>query len=188
MWREKLFLTTVYQEVPLSSNMSGPSKITATDLPHSGSANSSKKRAAFAELAHDDSLAADNAAVLPSGAARCCAYKKGSDIRCSRPAYPGSLFCSQDHSGWDTKANGTTHRVYTEADIDEDGAPQATPENLDGESQTVSLRTREINQIQLPRSCLVLFKVSLRSLLRMPTSPNLNRRRCFPGGQRTRHF
>ena len=107
--------------------MSDPSKITAAELPHSGSANSSKKKVTFAELAHEGSLAAYNAAILPSGAARCCAYKKGSDIRCSRPAYPGSFFCSQDHSGWDTKANGTTHRVYTEAAIGEDGAPQATP-------------------------------------------------------------
>ena len=106
---------------------SDPSKITAAELPHSGSANSSKKKVTFAELAHEGSLAAYNAAILPSGAARCCAYKKGSDIRCSRPAYPGSFFCSQDHSGWDTKANGTTHRVYTEAAIGEDGAPQATP-------------------------------------------------------------
>ena len=107
--------------------MSDPSKITAAELPHSGSANSSKKKVTFTELAHEGSLAAYNAAILPSGAARCCAYKKGSDIRCSRPAYPGSFFCSQDHSGWDTRANGTTHRVYTEAAIGEDGAPQATP-------------------------------------------------------------
>jgi hypothetical protein len=109
--------------------MSDQSKVSSAKLPHTtGSAKFSKKQTTFADMASGVNLTAENAASLPSGAARCYAYKKSSNIRCSKPAYPGSRFCSQDHLNWDKKADGAAYRVYTAGDTCEEGDPQATSE------------------------------------------------------------
>ena len=123
--------------------MPNTSKITTSDLPRSGSAKPSTNRITFAQPVRGDDASANNAVILPSGAPRCYTYKKDSNIRCSQPAYPGSRFCSQDHENWDKKANGTTHRVYTAADTDEELAPPDTSEEHDRAPNLESSHSRE---------------------------------------------
>ena len=128
-----------------------PNRITASDLPRPDSANPPTNRITFTEPDRRDDVSANNAAALPSGAPRCHAYKKSSNTRCSRPAYPGSLFCSQDHQNWDKKANGTTHRVFTAADTDEELAPPDTSEEHDGAPNLEASHSKKETVIDCPR-------------------------------------
>ena len=109
-------------------------KITGASLPTSGSkSTASAPRVTFTGNTKEGSL--DNSSSIAGDLPRCCAFKKNSPSqRCSKPAFPGTFFCSADHKDWDKKAaaDSEAYKVYTGTggfpvvDVDSDGSPDSS--------------------------------------------------------------
>lgn len=112
--------------------------INSAGLPGPRVSNSTSGVSFASGTVFDDTVVSANAAPLSDGAARCCAYKRDSKIRCSKAAFPGLWFCSQDHRDWDTKANGTTHCIWSKDDTCNECTPTNSSDKPEGNSNPQS--------------------------------------------------